>query len=85
MSSELTLKDAIFREFLKNPDFGPSEIAEHLEANHNSGKAAFSKLAEEGILDRPERGNYEPSFSGIVLNLIKRIEELEMKIKELES
>ncbi|MBD3204809.1 hypothetical protein GF319_00525 [Candidatus Bathyarchaeota archaeon] len=85
MSSELTLKDTIFREFLKNPDFGPSEMAEHLDANYNSVKAAFAKLAEEGLLDRPERGNYEPSFSGIVLNLISRIEELEMKIEEMKS
>jgi Mn-dependent DtxR family transcriptional regulator len=85
MSYELTLKDTIFREFLKNPDFGPSEMAEHLKANYNSVKAAFAKLADEDLLDRPERGNYEPSFSGIVLNLISRLEELERKIQEIES
>lgn len=85
MSSELTLKDAIFREFLKNQKFGPSEMSNHLGANYNSVKAAFAKLADEGLLDRPERGNYEPSFSGIILNLILRIEELERKVQEIES
>jgi predicted transcriptional regulator len=84
MSSELTLKDTVFREFLKNTGFGPSEMADHLNANYNSVKAAFAKLVEEGLLDRPERGNYEPSFSGIILNLISRIDELEMKIQEME-
>jgi Mn-dependent DtxR family transcriptional regulator len=85
MIYQLTLKDTIFREFLKNPDFGPSEMAKHLKANYNSVKAAFARLAEEGLLDRLERGNYEPSFSGIVINLITRLEELERKIQEIES
>ena len=83
MSSEITLKDTIFREFLKNPEFGPSEMTHHLKANYNSVKAAFAKLADEGLLDRPERGIYEPSFSGIMLNVMSRLEALERKVKEV--
>jgi len=85
MSTELTLKDSVFREFLKNPGYGPSEMAEHLNANYNSVKAAFAKLTEEGLLDRPERGNYQPSFAGITLHLLERVENLEQKLKELEQ
>jgi|GEM_PF-789436 len=77
MSSNQTLKDTIFKEFLKNPALGPSEMAEKLDANYNSVKAAFAKLAEDGFLDRPSRGTYEPSIPGIILDLIERVEALE--------
>jgi predicted transcriptional regulator len=77
MSSKQSLKDAIFKEFLRNPALGPSEMAEKLDANYNSVKAAFAKLAEDGFLDRPSRGTYEPSIPGILLDLIKRVEALE--------
>jgi Mn-dependent DtxR family transcriptional regulator len=79
MSTKLSLKDTIFKEFLKNQDLGPSEMAVKLDANYNSVKAAFAKLAEEGLLERSGRGNYEPNFMGIVLNLIDRLEVLENK------
>jgi len=77
MSSKQSLKDTIFKEFLSNPGLGPSEMAEKLDANYNSVKAAFAKLAEDGFLDRPSRGTYAPSIPGILLDLIKRVEALE--------
>jgi hypothetical protein len=82
MSPVLTLKDKVFREFLKNSNFGPSEMTKHLNANYNSVKAAFAKLTEEGLIKRLERGIYEPCFSGIIFNLILRIEEIEKKLVE---
>ena len=80
MANKLSLKDTIFREFLKNQSLGPSEMADKLDANYNSVKAAFAKLAEEGLLDRSGRGNYEPNLVGIVLSLMDRLEVLENKI-----
>jgi Mn-dependent DtxR family transcriptional regulator len=80
MSNKLSLKGTIFREFLKNQSLGPSEMAAKLEANYNSVKAAFAKLAEEGLLDRSSRGNYEPNLINIVLNLMDRLEVLENKV-----
>lgn len=77
MSSKQSLKDAVFKEFLKNPELGPSEMTEKLGAKYNSVKAAFAKLAEDGFLDRPTRGSYAPSVPGILLNLIERVEALE--------
>ena len=52
-------------------------MAEKLDAKYNSVKAAFAKLAEDGFLDRPSRGTYAPSVSGILLDLIERVEALE--------
>jgi len=77
MSSKQSLKDTVFKEFLRNPALGPSEMAEKLDANYNSVKAAFAKLAEDGFLDRPSRGTYAPSMPGILLDLIERVEALE--------
>jgi Mn-dependent DtxR family transcriptional regulator len=80
MLEELTLKDSVFREFLKNPSLGPSEMTELLGANYNSVKAAFAKLAEEGLLERPSRGNYEPNIAVILLDLMDRVKILENKV-----
>ena len=77
MSSKQSLKDTVFKEFLRNPALGPSEMAEKLDANYNSVKAAFAKLVEDGFLDRPSRGTYAPSIPGILLDLIERVEALE--------
>lgn len=77
MSSKQSLKDTVFKEFLRNPALGPSEMAEKLDANYNSVKAAFAKLAEDGFLDRPSRGTYAPSIPGILLHLIEMVEALE--------
>ena len=82
MSDELTLKDSVFREFLKNPSLGPSEMTEKLGANYNSVKAAFAKLAEEGFLERPSRGNYEPNIAAILLDLIDRVKNLENRVNK---
>jgi DNA-binding IclR family transcriptional regulator len=81
MSKEISLKDSVFREFLKNPSLGPSEMTEKLGANYNSVKAAFAKLAEEGFLERPSRGTYEPSIATILLDLMDRIAALEEQVK----
>lgn len=81
MSNEISLKDSVFREFLKDPNLGPSEMAEKLNANYNSVKAAFAKLAEEGFLERPSRGNYAPNIAAILLNLIDRVSALEEQVK----
>lgn len=77
MSDKYSLKDRVFREFLRNQELGPSEMAEHLGAKYNSVKAAFAKLAEEGFLDRPGRGKYAPNYAAIILHLMDRIEALE--------
>lgn len=81
MSNEISLKDSVFREFLKDPNLGPSEMTEKLSANYNSVKAAFAKLAEEGLLERPSRGNYAPNMAAILLSLMDRITALEGKVK----
>jgi DNA-binding IclR family transcriptional regulator len=81
MSNEISLKDSVFREFLKNPSLGPTEMTEKLGANYNSVKAAFAKLAEEGFLERPSRGSYSPNNAAILLNLMDRIAALEEKVK----
>jgi len=81
MSQETSLKDQIFREFLKNPSLGPSEMSEKLDAKYNSVKAAFAKLTEEGFLERASRGSYEPNIAAILLNLMDRVEALEAKVK----
>ncbi|MCW4011443.1 MAG: hypothetical protein NWF07_00480 [Candidatus Bathyarchaeota archaeon] len=81
MSNEISLKDSVFREFLKNPSLGPSEMTEKLGANYNSVKAAFAKLAEEGFLERPSRGTYEPNIAAILLNLMDRVAALEEQVK----
>ncbi len=81
MSTEKSLKDSVFREFLKNPSLGPSEMTEKLNAKYNSVKAAFAKLAEEGFLERPSRGSYEPNIAVILLNLMDRVEALEERVK----
>ncbi len=80
MSDDLTLKDTIFREFLKDPSLGPSEMTDKLGANYNSVKAAFAKLAEEGFLERPSRGNYEPNIAFILLDLMERVTTLEESV-----
>jgi predicted transcriptional regulator len=77
MSSKQSLKDKVFKEFLRNPTLGPSEMTEKLGANYNSVKAAFAKLTQDGFLDRPSRGSYSLSVSGILLDLIERVEVLE--------
>ncbi len=77
MSEDLSLKDKVFRSFLQDPSLGPEEMAGKLGAKYNSVKDAFARLAKEGLLKRSGRGNYEPSYAGIILHLLNRIEELE--------
>lgn len=81
MSNEISLKDSVFREFLKNPSLGPSEMTDKLGANYNSVKAAFAKLAEEGFLERPSRGTYQPNIAVILLDLMDRVTALEEQVK----
>jgi len=52
-----------------------------LGAKYNSVKAAFAKLAEDGLLSRSGRGNYEPNTAGILLHLLDRVEALEKQAK----
>lgn len=81
MNENYTLKDMVFRTFLKNPKLGPGEMTEKLGANYNSVKAVYSKLYDEGLLDREGRGNYIPNIPGILLHLIDRMEVLERTAK----
>ncbi len=81
MSSNRSLKDRVFREFLRDPSLGPTEMTERLKEKYNSVKAAFAKLAEEEFLERPSRGNYEPNNATILLDLIDRVEKLEEQVK----
>ena len=80
MFSKKSLKESVFREFLKNPSLGPIEMTEKLGANYNSVKAAFAKLAKERILERSSRGNYEPNLAIILLDLMDRVESLEERM-----
>jgi len=77
MSEELSLKDKVFHNFLKDPTVGPEQMAAKLDAKYNSVKDAFAKLAKDGLLKRSGRGNYEPNYAGIVIHLLDRIEALE--------
>jgi Mn-dependent DtxR family transcriptional regulator len=81
MTNEKSLKYIVFREFLKDPSLGPSEMTAKLDAKYNSVKAAFAKLAEEGFLERPSRGSYEPNIASILLNLMDRVDLLEERVK----
>ena len=81
MSPKKSLKDEVFREFLRNPSLGPSEMTEKLNVKYNSVKAAFAKLAEEGFLERPSRGTYTPNVAVILLDLMDRVEKLEERAK----
>jgi len=77
LTEEYTLREMVFRTFLKQPNLGPSEMAEHLGAKYNSVKAAYAKLSDEGLLMRRGRGSYSPNVPGILLHLMDRIEALE--------
>ena len=77
MAEKYTLREAVFRAFLENPNLGPSDMAKHLMANYNSVKAVFAKLSEEGLLNREGRGNYSPNITMILLHLMDRMEALE--------
>jgi Mn-dependent DtxR family transcriptional regulator len=79
MSEEISLKDKVFRTFLQDPTLSPEDMATKLGAKYNSVKDAFAKLAKDGLLKRSGRGNYEPNYAGIVINLMERIEELEKR------
>jgi len=81
MSPKKSLKEEVFREFLQDPSLGPSEMTKKLGAKYNSVKAAFAKLAEEGFLERQNRGSYRPNMAAIVLDLLDRIEKLESQVK----
>lgn len=84
MSEERTLKERVFRTFLSHPDFSPSDMADHLKENYNSVKAIYSKLYEEGLLERESRGNYSPNMTSIIIHLIDRIEALERLLEGVE-
>jgi Mn-dependent DtxR family transcriptional regulator len=81
MSEEYSLRDTVFREFLKNPTLGPAEMATKINAKYNSVKAAYAKLAEDGLLQRTGRGNYEPNYGWITISILDRLEKLEKGVK----
>lgn len=81
MTEGYTLRESVFRAFLKNPTLGPTEMSEQLNAKYNSVKAVYAKLTEEGLLKREGRGSYAPNFAGILLHLIDRLEALEKGAK----
>jgi DNA-binding IclR family transcriptional regulator len=81
LTEEYTLREMVFRTFLKQPGLGPSEMAERLGANYNSVKAVYAKLSEEGLLMREGRGSYSPNVPVIILHLMDRVEALEERSK----
>lgn len=81
MTEDYTLRETVFRNFLKNPNLGPREMTQKLGANYNSVKAVYAKLYDEGLLTREGRGNYIPNVSGILLHLMERLETLEKAAK----
>jgi hypothetical protein len=44
-------------------------------------KAAYAKLAEDGLLQRTGRGNYEPNYGWITISILDRLEKLEKGVK----
>jgi DNA-binding IclR family transcriptional regulator len=56
-------------------------MTKKLGANYNSVKAAFAKLTEEGYLERPSRGTYQPNIAFILLDLMDRVARLEERVK----
>ena len=81
MSKDYTLREQVFRNFLKNPKLGPKEMTKILDAKYNSVKAVYAKLAEEELLMREGRGNYSPNLLGILLYLMDRVDTLEKASK----
>lgn len=77
MGDKYTLKERIFRAFLEDPTLGPGEMTELLGVKYNSVKAVYAKLCDEGFLRREGRGNYAANVTGILLNLMDRVEALE--------
>jgi predicted transcriptional regulator of viral defense system len=77
MTEDYTLRETVFRTFLKDPNLGPSEMKDLLGANYNSIKAIYAKLCDEGLLQREGRGNYVPNLPGILFHLMERVEALE--------
>ncbi|TEU08293.1 hypothetical protein E3J20_08915 [Candidatus Bathyarchaeota archaeon] len=62
---------------MEDPTLGPSEMTELLGVKYNSVKAVYAKLCDEGLLRREGRGNYAANVTGILLNLMDRVEALE--------
>jgi hypothetical protein len=81
MSEMYSLRDTVFREFLKNTSLGPAEMATKINAKYNSVKAAYAKLADDGLLQRTGRGNYEPNYGWITIYILDRLEKLEREVK----
>ncbi len=79
MKHDHSLKEQVFRTFLADSNLGPSEMTEKLGAKYNSVKAAYAKLCDEGMLKREGRGSYTPDISGILLDLMGRVEALEKR------
>ena len=81
MTEDYTLRESVFRAFLKNPTLGPTEMTDLLGAKYNSVKAVYAKLTAEGLLQREGRGSYAPNVAGILLHLVDRVEALEKGVK----
>jgi hypothetical protein len=77
MTNNYSLKETVFRAFLRDQSLGPTDMAEKLNANYNSVKAVYAKLVNEGLFKREGRGVYSPDVAGILLDLIERVEALE--------
>jgi predicted transcriptional regulator of viral defense system len=77
MSEKYTLKESVFRAFLKDTSLGPSEMTKLLGVKYNSVKAVYAKLCEDGLLTRVGRGNYAANVPGVLLHLMDRVEDLE--------
>jgi len=82
MGEGYTLRDSVFRTFLDDPNLGPREMAEKLNANYNSVKAIYAQLCEDGLLNREGRGSYVPNVPKIIVYLMDRLEVLEEKVKQ---
>ena len=71
MTEEYTLREAVFRAFLENPDLGPNEMAIHLNAKYNSVKVSSQSSAgrdcstgrDAAAMRRTPRGFYSTSWT----------------------
>ena len=74
-----SLKYRLFKAFLQHTEYGPMEMAAHLDANYNSVKVIYAQLCKNGFLKRERRGRYCPQVPRILFDLYSKIEKLEKR------
>lgn len=74
-----SLKYRVFKALLQHSEYGPIEMAAHLNANYNSVRFIYSELCKDGFLKRNGRGRYSIQVPRILFDLYSEIEKLEKR------